>query len=224
MAARGIRLERLDPWSGGASAIARNGRSGRRRMRRVRFEAVIAVGAALLLGAHDRAFSADAFSARAGVALAQEAATAWAPDARLVYIENDEPLGADGRCDRWGYLFSSKSLGRSRGYSLESGEIEVAEDLPFEFDAPPLPAEWLDSESALSRAVAEQLTEEAPADGMSADSERPALRTMFLVRGVLSLDDPDAAAWGIVYASSNPDQRLVVVDARSGKVVRTWRG
>ena len=179
------------------------------------------LGAALLFVAHNHACAgeADAFSARAGLALAQEAASAWAPDARLVYIENDEPLHADGRCERWGYLFSSKSLGRSRGYSLEGDAIEVAEDLPFEFDAPPLPAEWLDSEGALSRALAEHVADETPAG-----SAPPALRTMFLVRGVLSLDDPDAAAWGIVYASSNPDQRLVVVDARSGKVVRTWRG
>lgn len=210
MAQRGRRFETFDRWGERA-----------RRIELVRLEAAIALATVLLFAAHDRAAAegADAFSARAGLALAQEAAAAWAPDARLVYIENDEPLLADGRCERWGYLFSSKSLGRSRGYSLERDAIEVAEDLPFEFDAPPLPLEWLDSESALSRAVAEQGAAETPAG-----SERPALRTMFLVRGVLSLDEPDAAAWGIVYASSNPDQRLVVVDARSGKVVRTWRG
>lgn len=222
MARTGIR-QTLDPWTGRSSArFAQNRAGGRSRIRLfglLRLDATIVLGVALSFAAQDRAAAAEAFSARTGLALAQEAASAWAPDARLVYIENDEVLLADGRCERWGYLFSSKSLGRSRGYSLEQGAIEVAEDLPFEFDAPPLPPEWLDSESALSRAVAEQVAGET-----SADSERPALRTMFLVRGVLSLDEPDAAAWGIVYASSNPDQRLVVVDARSGKVVRTWRG
>ena len=45
------------------------------------------------------------FSARSGLDLARDAARRWAPDARLVYLENDEPVAEDGTAVRWGYLF-----------------------------------------------------------------------------------------------------------------------
>ena len=60
------------------------------------------------------------FAAQAGLDIASEAARTWAADAELVYVENDEALGADGSAARWGYLFRSRAADASRAYSAVS--------------------------------------------------------------------------------------------------------
>ncbi len=155
--------------------------------------------------------------ARAGLDLAAAAAQRWSADARLVYVENDEPLGADGRAARWGYLFRSDSLGLSRAYSVRDGRILVAEDLAMRFEAPPLSGPWIDSAEALA---------EAERGGGEAFRTRHqgAARTMVLMRGAFQDQDPDAATWTVVYTAPDAPALFVMVDAREGRVRRSWRG
>jgi hypothetical protein len=176
----------------------------------------IALAGALTPAASAGADDASTRSARDGAPLALEAAAAWAADARLVYVENDEPVVASGQAGRWGYLFFSPSLAAARAYSVRDGKIRVASDFAFDFDAPPLPAEWLDSDAAL-----------AAADDHSRDyrkSNGTTVRSMFLVRGLLDPGDPDRSTWAVVYDAPAASSLWVVVDASSGKVVKTWRG
>jgi len=179
------------------------------------------IGAAVLVGfalaATARAGEPSRVGARAPLALAQTAAAAWAADAQLVYVESDEPVAATGESARWGYLFFSKTLGRGRAYSIEDDDIEIAEDFPFEFDAPPLPLEWIDSAEVVGRATA------AASEGGGAGAA-PQLTSMFLVRGILNAEEPDAATWGLVYEAGTAPKQIVVMDARTGKFVRRWRG
>jgi len=112
--------------------------------------ALLAAPAANPVAAGDRI----PFSAYEGLDLARDAALVWSPDAELVYLENDEPVGPNGTAERWGYLFYSPAEGESRGYSLRNGKVLEAADLEFDFSAPPLPDKWLDSGEIL--AVAEQ--------------------------------------------------------------------
>ncbi|MCP4573442.1 MAG: hypothetical protein GY838_13885 [bacterium] len=157
------------------------------------------------------------FSARQGLDLAQDAARVWSPDAELVYLENDEPVGDDGTAERWGYLFYSPATDESRGYTLRDGKVLEAADLEFDFSAPPLPDGWLDSGEIL--AVAER---EAGREYCAAHGGR--LSTMFLIRGAFHEKEPDRSTWTVLYTSATEPTLLVVVDAAEGKVVRKWKG
>lgn len=179
-----------------------------------------AAGAAalvLLVAAPARGGDHAPCSARSGLEIARDAALSWAPDARLVYLENDEPVGADGTAVRWGYLFQSQSRGKARGYSVRDGRILEAADLGFDFDAPPLPDSWLDSAAALAAA-------EAKAGAKFRLEHGGRLSAMLLVRGAFYEREPDASTWALVYTSDSEPALFVVVDAADGKVVRTWRG
>jgi len=155
-------------------------------------------------------------TARQGQELARAAAIAWAEDARLIYVENDEPVGADGAAERWGYLFHSPSREASRAYSVQGDRIVTAVDAPFEFAAPPLPGPWIDSAAALDAAEGKGRAYREKHDGR--------VSAMFLVRGLLDTERPDAPTWAVVYESATASGLWVVVDARAGKVVKTWRG
>lgn len=157
------------------------------------------------------------FTAREGEELARSAAVAWADDSHLVWVENDEDVSELGSAARWGYLFYSPARDAARSYSVVGGEIRVAHDLPFAFPAPPLEGEWIDSSSALAAAE-----DEGGASFRRENAGR--VRSMLLVRGILHGEDPDAATWAVVYESADVPGLWVVVDASSGKVVRTWRG
>jgi hypothetical protein len=184
----------------------------------MRSAALAGVAAAVAL-APRAAFAGDAkpFTAHAGEELARSAAVAWADDARLVWVENDEDVSEAGDAARWGYLFYSPSRDAARSYSIENGEIRQANDLSFAFPAPPLEGPWVDSSQALAAAE-----DEAGAKFRRENAGR--VRSMLLVRGVLRPDAPDDATWAVVYESSTVPGLWVVVDASSGKVVRTWRG
>ena len=162
--------------------------------------------------------AADAVSvgARAGLGLATTAARAWAADAELVYLENDEPLDASGRSPRWGYLFHSATLGRSRAWSVRDGRIVTAENLELRFDAPPLPSGWLDSDAVVTAA-------EKAASKASRRDDRGRLVTLLLMRGAGSEQDRDATTWTFVYSTSGGSSFHVVVDATTGQVQRTWK-
>lgn len=157
------------------------------------------------------------FTARAGLDLAADAAHVWAPDARLIYLENDEVITVEGSAFRWGYLFHSETRGHSRGYSLKDGKILEASDLGFEFNAPPLPENWVDSAKALHAAeekVGKKYRREH--DGR--------LNSMLLIRGAFDDKKPNATTWTLFYTSATAPSLHVVVDAVKGKVIRTWRG
>ncbi len=172
---------------------------------------------ALLLACSSHAGTPAAFAARQGLELATTAAQAWAADAALVYIENDETLADGANCERWGYLFYSPSLERSRVWSVRDGHIAVAENLDMRFDAPPVSAEWIDSGQALASA-------EAGGGGAFRKEFGGRLVTMLLMRGAFSEGDPDVTTWTFVYSAPGAPSLFVVVDATDGKVQRTWRG
>src|SRR5215831_12907665 len=179
---------------------------------------VVALGALLALVAAP-AWSRDAapYAARAGLEEAKVGATAWAPDAFLVYVENDEALEANGAADRWGYLFYSPRLDRARAYSIRDGRIVVAENLDIKLDPPPLAAEWIDSGAALAAAENGVVHEFREKEGGH-------LSTMLLMRGAFDDQQPDETTWMLVYTAPNVPSLFVVVDAVAGKVRRTWRG
>ena len=182
--------------------------------------ATIAAGVMWLAAGATDATAGEAsppLSARAGEDLARAAARAWSADARLVYVENDEPIGPDGRSARWGYLFRSEARAASRVYSVQGGGIRVAADPPYDFDAPPLPAAWIDSDAA--RRIADE------AEGTRWLAEHGGrVRAMFLLRGVMDPERPDAPTWAVVYEADGAPGLWVVVDAARGKVVKRWRG
>lgn len=157
------------------------------------------------------------FSARSGLEVARDAALSWAPDARLVYLENDEDVALSGNAVRWSYLFYSAGKGKARGYSVRDGKILEAADLGFDFDAPPLPERWVDSAEALAAA-------EKKAGRKYRDEKGGRLASMLLIRGAFYDKKPDATTWTLVYQAPDHPTLFVVVDAAEGKVVRTWRG
>lgn len=180
--------------------------------------AALAVACGLLSPLAPRAAAAEqpVVPARAGLELAGEAARTWAADAELVYVENDEPLAPGGGAPRWGYLFRSRSADAARGYSVRDGRIVEASDLGFDFEAPPVAADWIDSDRALAAA------DRAAADYCRRHGGR--LATMLLVRGAFNERRPDATTWTVVYVSDTAPSLMVVVDAAHGEVVRTLRG
>jgi len=155
--------------------------------------------------------------ARAGLDLATAAATIWAPDATLIYLENDEALDSHGASRRWGYLFYSPALDKARGYSVRDGKIMVAEDLAMKFVAPPIAGQWIDSAAAFT------ISDEGPARRFCHENDGR-LDTMLLLRGAIEADQPDRTTWMLVYSAPNLPSLFVVLDAADGKVLRTWRG
>ncbi len=156
-------------------------------------------------------------AARAGVDLATAAARSWAEDASLVYVENDEEVGADGVAPRWGYLYRSPSRAACRVYSIEGGAIEIAEDLALRFTAPALPESWVDSPAALAEAEQKEGAKFRAEQGGK-------LQTMALIRSAFREDRPDATYWLIVYEASGAPSLFMLVDASSGEFARSWRG
>jgi hypothetical protein len=157
------------------------------------------------------------FNPRSGAEIARDAARTWAADARLVYLENDEIVASNGTAVRWGYLFYSEDKGKSRGYSVRDGKILEASDLGFDFEAPPLPDEWVDSGPVLSAA-------EDKAGRKFRTEHGGRLAAMLLIRGALHEEKPDATTWAVVYTSETAPALVVVIDAAKGKVIKTWRG
>lgn len=172
---------------------------------------------ALLVAAAARAGDAPPFAARHGLDLARNAARAWAADAELIYVENDEDVDAAGAAVRWGYLFRSASRDAARGYSVRDGKVKEAADLGFDFPAPPLAAEWIDSAAALAAA-------EIAAGAAYRRDHAGRLSTMLLVRGAFDEKHPDASTWTVVYTSSDRPSLFVLVDAATGKVVGRLEG
>ncbi len=156
-------------------------------------------------------------TARDGLVAATTAAHGWAPDAQLVYVENDATLTPQGTSMRWGYLFHSPTTDRVRAYSVESGRIVVAGDPGLQFESPPIEGDWVDSAQALAAAEDKK--------GRVFRSESGGqLETVLLVRGVFDHQRPDRMTWTVVYRVEDGPSLFVVVDAATGKVVRTWRG
>ncbi len=186
-------------------------------LRRLAATALVAVLACLAPAGPARAGDPVPFTAHAGLDLARDAATTWSPDARLVYLENDEHVAPDGTAERWGYLFYSDSKGKARAYQVRNGKISEASDLGFDFDAPPVADTWIDSQAALAAA-------EEKAGQRYCTENNGHLATMLLIRGAFHEKEPDATTWTMVYTSDGAPSLFVVVDAAKGNVVRTWKG
>jgi len=154
---------------------------------------VVVLGATLVASTADAREPAP-YDARTGLAVASSAARAWASDAVLVYVENDEDLTDVGTADRWGYLYTSISRGASRSYSVRDGRILQADDLEMAFGT----------------------AYRVEHDGQAV--------TMLLMRGVFHGGEPDATTWMVIYSAEAVPSLFVVVDASSGRVVRTWKG
>ena len=182
-------------------------------MRRI----VLVLAALAELAVSASAGDSPPFSARAGLELARDAAQSWAPDAQLVYLENDEMVGPDGTAVRWGYLFYSPAKGKARSYSVRDGKILEAADLGFDFESPPLTDEWIDSHAA-------RVGAEAKAGQAYCREFNGHLAAMLLIRGAFHEKEPDATTWALVYESDTQPALLVIVDASNGDVVRTLRG
>ena len=188
-------------------------------IRRLERGVVSAAGALLIILLASPAPAAERVPvhARAGLDLARAAATIWSPDAYLVYLENDEPLDTHGAAPRWSYLYHSPALKKSRVYSIRDGKILVAEDLAMKFEAPPVAGEWIDSAEAFS------ISDEGPARRYCFEHAGRAA-TMLLMRGAIQENEPDRTTWMLVYNAPNLPSLFVVLDARDGTVLRTWRG
>jgi hypothetical protein len=179
--------------------------------------ATTAALALILAAAPVRAGDHAPFAARVGTDIATAAAKAWAPDAFLIYVENDEDLDDQGSSARWGYLFYSPSAEKSRAYSVRDGKILVAENLPMHLEAPPVAGDWIDSGAAL------QVAERNVGQKFRRD-HRGELRTMLLMRSAFQEGDPDQTTWTLIYSSPDGPSLFVVIDATEGKVRKTWRG
>ena len=164
------------------------------------------------------AFAGDqlAISASEGLQVATSAALAWADDAELVYVENDEPVDATGSAGRWGYLFRSQTRDRSRGYSVQGAKVVQAADLALRFDSPPL-GSWVDSQRALAAA------EEKQGAKFRAESGGE-LAHMVLIRSAADPKKPERTSWLVIYRAPGLPSLFVLVDAATGNVDRTWRG
>jgi len=178
---------------------------------------VAALGLMLACAPRLSAREHPAFPASAGVAEAAAAAQVWAPDAFLVYLENDEDVDQTGAAERWGYLYFSPSLKQARGYSIRAGKILVADDLGMSFEAPPVSAQWIDSGAALAAA-------EENAGREFRTVHQGVLQTLLLARGAFHDDDPNLTTWTVIYSAPHAPSLFVMVDATDGKVRRTWRG
>ena len=171
---------------------------------------------ALVLASTSRAADRTPFAASGGVGMARAASSAWAQDAVLVYLENDEDLDAEGAAPRWSYLFYSPSLDSLRVYSVEAGGVSVVDSPALEFRSPPLAAHWIDSGAAVAAAQLAEAGEFCRAEGGR-------LSTMLLMRRAVRREG-DATSWTLVYTAPHARPLYVVVDAAAGKVRRTWRG
>jgi hypothetical protein len=173
--------------------------------------------ALLMVPGSGAARDAASFAARGGLDIASAAAQAWAADGYLVYVENDETIDEQGASPRWGYLFYSPSMNRSRAYSVREGRIVTAEYLDMKFEAPALQTNWMDSGQALEVA-------EKGAGRAFKKQYGGTLATMLLMRGAFQDENPDQATWTMVYTAPHAPALFVMVDAVAGKVRRTWRG
>jgi hypothetical protein len=181
-----------------------------------------ALAGALFAAPEAAAGDAAPVPARVGLALAAEAAHAWAPDAALVWVENDEAPAPGGTSARWGYLYYSAAGEKARAYSVKDGKIVTAENLDLAFDAPPVSTEWIDSGQAF--AAAEEARAKAAATKTAAAKPIGRLKNLLLTRGTMDAANPDRTTWTLVYATPNQPSTFVVVDAVTGKVLRTWKG
>lgn len=171
--------------------------------------ASMSLGVMLAAGA---ARAEDAAAARAGLGMAGAAADAWADDARLVWIENDTALDAEGRAAQWGYLYYSREKHAMRSWSVREARIVAAVDHTVSAEAPALDADWQDSNAIAPRAWDEGGREFCATGGT--------LVSLVLVRGVFAPE----AAWCAVFDRGQGPSLYVLLDAKSGDVKKRWRG
>jgi hypothetical protein len=120
--------------------------------------------------------------AAAGLDVARSAAGSWAPDAVLIYVENDEAVAADGT-SRAGLSLPLETLDQVPRVFDREGKIVVAETLDMKFEAPPLATDWIDSGAASRSGDRIAATEFQETGGAS-------LSTMLLMRGAFQDKDP----------------------------------
>jgi hypothetical protein len=159
-----------------------------------------------------RAGDERAQTARDGLSLAQAAADAWADDARLVWIENDAELDAQGRAAAWGYLYFSPEKRSLRSYSVRDRKLTVAQDHRVSTEAPGVDLGWKDSGDAARAAWKHGGREFASGGGT--------LESLLLVRGVFAQE----SAWVAIFNAGQGPRLYLVLDALKGEVLKRWRG
>lgn len=170
----------------------------------------------LVIGATCARAGDVSLSARNALATATTAALAWAEDAELVYLENDEALDAGGASARWGFLFRAQGGRVLRAYSVEGARLRHAAAPPLRYDAPPVRDGWIDSAQALAPAL------ERAADELKMQPPLPT--SALLSRGVFDRSNPDHTTWTFVFTLPDAPSLFVVIDAEDAKVLKTWRG
>lgn len=153
-----------------------------------------------------------AVGARAGLDLAATAADAWADDARLVWVENDAPIDANGRAVAWGYLYYSDEKHAMRSWSVRDGRITTAQDHTVSAEAPALGLGWSDSERAAAQAW--------DGGGREFCGGTGRLESLVLVYGIFA----PRSTWVAVFAAGAGPRLHIVLDADDGDVVKRWRG
>ena len=159
-----------------------------------------------------RAADAVVQTARDGLPLAQAAADAWADDARLVWVENDAALDAEGRAAAWGYLYFSPEKHALRSYAVRDHALTAAQDHAVATEAPAVDAGWEDSVEAARAAWKDAVPE--------LGAGQATLESLLLVRGVFA----PGSAWVAIFAGSQGPRLYLVLDALEGQVLKRWRG
>ena len=153
-----------------------------------------------------------AVGARAGMDLAGTAADAWADDARLVWLENDSEIDANGQAAAWGYLYYSAEKHAMRSWSVRDGRITTGQDHTVSAEAPALQLDWSDSDRAAARAW--------DGGGREFCGETGRLESLVLVHGLFA----PRSTWVAVFAAGEGPRLHIVMDADDGDVVKRWRG
>jgi hypothetical protein len=164
----------------------------------------------------DPAHDSTSLSARQALLSAEAAASAWMRDARLIYLENDSPLGPVGDADAWGFLFHSELADSWRNVAVKNRKVLHEGPLAFPFAAPELPLTWIDSDQAVR--VAEE------SGGREFRTRTGALlRHAVLGRGVFT-DWSGPPTWTVVYRSPEQGELAIVVNADDGSVLSRFEG
>jgi hypothetical protein len=151
-------------------------------------------------------------TARGGAALAAAAADAWADDARLVWIENEDALDERGRAAAWGYLYYSREKHAMRSWSVREARIDRAADHAVSAEAVALDPEWKDSAEIVERAW--------QGGGREFCASGGTLSHLVLVRGVFASE----SSWCAVFDNGAGPDLFILLDATSGDVKKRWRG
>ncbi len=155
---------------------------------------------------------ANATSARANLASANQAATQWASDAQLVLVgTHQSELTPQGNAAMWFFIYHSASLDSEQVVILLGGNVLFQGPI---WDPPSkiaLPDNWIDSQAAMN-------TAEANGGSQYRGANQNVSVSGGVSRGFLQ-PDPQRAVWKLDYVSSSSPPLTIFVDAINGAIV-----